>query len=420
MDALSPKFVYWSKTLSKFVSLQLVIQIIGFASGILLVRTLDSQQYAYYTIANTMQSAMSILADSGINIALISIGGKIWQDHNRFSQLINTALQLRFFFAVVVFVVVVPIMLWMLISNGTSTMYAVLISIFVLLGINAQLTTGVLDVVPQLHSQLRRLQNIELIFNISRFIFIVVAFLTYLNAAIAVLTASIALMLKRYVLKSWITDSFDINAQVNDEDRKSILRIVRIQAPNSIFYCIQGQVTVFLISIFGSAQSIAEVGALGRISVIFLIIKSVMDTIVVPSFSRCQSHSILLRRYWQVLVIYLLISTGIVSVVLLFPDQILWILGSQYTHLKIEVFWMILSVVVNGLFGIIRSLNISKAWIELTWLYAPLTIITQIMLLLFFDFSTTKGVIIFGILSLLPNLILNLFISYKGFSTNEV
>ncbi len=51
----------------------------------------------------------------------------------------------------------------MLISNGASVIYTNFITAAVLVGVNAELTTGVLDVVPRLHSQLRRIQYLDLI-----------------------------------------------------------------------------------------------------------------------------------------------------------------------------------------------------------------------------------------------------------------
>ncbi len=214
MPIISPKAIYWGNILSKFVSVQLVIQALGFASGILLVRTLSQQQYAYYTIASTMQGTMNVLADSGISIGLITIGGKVWQDQYRFGQLINTALQLRIYLAAVSMTVVTPILLWMLISNGASTVYTILITAGVLMGLNVQLTTGVLYVVPRLHSQLRRVQNLELIPSVFRLVLLCGAYLTFLNAATAVLTASISLALKRFFLSRWVTDSIDIKAPI--------------------------------------------------------------------------------------------------------------------------------------------------------------------------------------------------------------
>lgn len=63
-----------ARILGNFAFVQVIVQLVGFASGILLVRWLDQNEYAYFTIANTMQGTINVLADMGISIGLISIG----------------------------------------------------------------------------------------------------------------------------------------------------------------------------------------------------------------------------------------------------------------------------------------------------------------------------------------------------------
>src|SRR3712207_1208952 len=78
-------FVNRARILGTFAAVQAAVQIIGFASGILIVRSLDQREYAYFTIANTLQGTLNILADIGISIGLVSIGGRVWQDRERLS-----------------------------------------------------------------------------------------------------------------------------------------------------------------------------------------------------------------------------------------------------------------------------------------------------------------------------------------------
>src|ERR1039457_1177875 len=81
-----------ARVVGSFAIVQGVVQVIGFLSGILLVRWLDQREYAYFTIANTMQGTINLLADIGISVGLVSIGGRVWHDRYRFGQLINTGL----------------------------------------------------------------------------------------------------------------------------------------------------------------------------------------------------------------------------------------------------------------------------------------------------------------------------------------
>jgi len=406
--------VHWIKVLSKFVSVQILVQALTLASGIFIVRTLDQKEYAHYTIATTMQGTMSVLADMGISIGLSAIGGKVWQDRYRFGQLINTALQLRYYLAAISITVVTPILIWMLFRSGASLLSATLITVMVLVGFYFQLTIGVLNIVPRLHSQIRLIQNLDLVFNISRIALLWVSSLIVLNAAVAIFVGSVALGIQRLLLGRLVTPNIHRKATLNEEDRVEIIKIIKKSAPNTIFYCFQGQITVWLLSIFGSVQSIAEVGALGRLGLIFSIIGSVMSGIVLPSFARCHSPKFLFRRYCQILCTICLFSAALVGLAALLPGQLLWIIGAKYAHLESE---LILVIASSGLFFVVNtmwSLNASKAWLNHVWLQIPLTIIVQIGSILLLDFSTLKGAIIFGMVPLIPGVILNLYMTYKG------
>ena len=83
------------RRIGRYAIVQGLVQIVAFASGILLVRWLPQREYAFFTIANAMQATLMLLADIGISVGLISIGGRVWQDRHRFGELINTGLGLR-------------------------------------------------------------------------------------------------------------------------------------------------------------------------------------------------------------------------------------------------------------------------------------------------------------------------------------
>jgi O-antigen/teichoic acid export membrane protein len=403
-----------AKTLGKFVSVQAVVQVLGFASGLLLVRSLTQKEYAYFTIANSMQATMSILADSGIGIGLSSIGGKVWQDRQRFGELINTALRLRRYLAAIAALIVAPLLMGLLISNGAAKPYAAVITLAVLLALNYQLLTGVLGVVPRLHSQIGRVQRLDALASVSRLLLLVGAYFIFLDAAIAIFTGIAGVFAQYLFLKRWAADNIEPQAPVNREDRAAMLGIVKHQAPNGVFYCLQGQLTVWLISFFGNTQNIAEVGALGRLGMIFAIINAVMSSIVLPGFARLHSPALLRRRYFQIVGGFLLLGGGLVALAALFPELLLWVLGSKYAHLRNELLLMISMSALSALIAAMWSLNSTKAWIQYSWLNIPGVIVTQILLLAFVNISTVQGVLVFGILSLLPTFLLNSMLSFRG------
>src|SRR5213595_3868657 len=99
-----------ARRIGNYALVQATVQIIAFSSGILLVRWLPQREYAFFTIANAMQATLMLLADIGISVGLMSIGGRVWQDRHRFGELINTGLAVRRKLAATAAIVSTPVL----------------------------------------------------------------------------------------------------------------------------------------------------------------------------------------------------------------------------------------------------------------------------------------------------------------------
>ncbi len=404
-----------ARVIGNFALVQAVVQVISFLSGILLVRWLSQQEYAYFTIANTMQGTINLLADIGISVGLVSIGGRVWLDRHRFGQLINTALSVRKKLGAVSILLVTPVMYFMLVKNGASNFYTAVLIVIVLVGLLLQLSLGVLGVVPRLRSDIGRIQLIDFTGAIARLLLLIALAFFFLNAGAAVAVATVTFALQYLMLRYYVAQVVDTHAPENTEDRHEIVRLIKHLAANSVFYCFQGQITIFLISFFGHrVSSVAEVGALGRLAMIFAILANLMTNIFVPAFARCQNPRKLRWLYAGIIGSVLAFSFIILAGAALFPDQFLFVLGHKYSHLHRELLLMVGGAVLSVLTGAFWSLNASKAWVAGAWLYIPLTIATQLALIPVTDFSTVTGVLMFNLWSAIPNLLLNLVLSYRG------
>ena len=407
--------LYRARVIGNFALVQAVVQVIGFLSGILLVRALSQSEYAYFTIANAMQGTINLLADIGISVGLVSIGGRVWQDRHRFGQLINTALSVRRKLGLAVIAIITPIMCWMLLKNGASIFYTVIIASIVVAGLIVQFSLGVLGVVPRLRSDISRIQIIDLTGALVRFALLGVLLFLVLNAGIAVFVATAVFSLQYLMLRRYVTDTVDLGAPENAQDRQEIVRLTKHLAANAVFYCLQGQITVFLISFFAhQARSVAEVGALGRLAMIFAVLTNLLANVFAPAFARCQDPSKLRRLYGAILGGVAAFSLLILAGAAIFPNQFLFVLGSKYAHLHRELLLMVGGSVLATVTGTFWALNASKAWVAGAWLYIPLTLVTQIALIPFTDFSTVSGVLTFNLVSAIPNLLLNVVLSYRG------
>ena len=405
-----------ARRIGAYAVVQMVVQLIGFGSGILLVRWLPQREYAFFTIANSMQAMLMLLADIGISTGLLSIGGRVWHDRHRFGQLINTGLAVRRKLALAAVAIVAPILFVMLVRNGASPIYTLILTAFVLAGFSIQLAVDIFSVVPRLHSDIARIQKIDFVCAIVRLLCIVGLIYLFATASLAVAIATITFLLQFILLRTYSAKVVDLNAGQNEEDRREIVRLIKSLAANALFYCFQGQITVFLISFFArEATSVAEVGALGRLAMIFTVLMNMLINVFLPAFARCQNKRKLVFLYVAIAGGVTVFSTMVLAVAVLFPNEFLSILGNRYTHLHHELILMVSGAVITALAGSLWLLNASKAWIAGSWLYIPLTVATQVALIPFTDFSSVAGVLTFNLISVLPSLLLNLGLSFRGF-----
>ena len=96
------------------------------------------------------------------------------------------------------------------------------------------------------------------------------------------------------------------------------------------------------------------------------------------------------------------------------PEVLLWFLGHSYAHLRSELPLMMGMAALNALAGAMWAINSAKAWIEYSWTYIPATLVTQGILFLTMDVSTLRGAIVFGIISLIPSIALNAWLTVRG------
>ncbi len=406
------KWLGWFRLLARFASAQMVIQVLGFLSGILLVNYLPKADYAWFTIANTLVATMSMLADSGVSGALSAVGGTVWQDDAKFGSLIRTALTLRRKLALGSVLVVTPIFVWMLANNHAPAATIAVVVPVALVGLSLQLTAAVLGTVISLRQEIRRMQFVGVVAALLRLALFAPACLLFINVSVAVTIGTIVVALQVWLLRRWVSTSVELHAPESADYRSRILAVVKKQAPLTIFYCLQGNIIIWLISIFGSPQRVAEIGALGRFALLFTLISSVLNGIVVPRFARCQDPGILRRRYWQVAITFAILAGSLVALSAAFPRPLLWVLGSKYANLEHEVWLMMLSAASGGMFISLVSLTYSKGWIVPATISIPLEIVVQLVLILIFDISTVRGVLWIGVFTPLPLTLMNVIIAH--------
>lgn len=352
------------KNISFTVISEILVKVIGLVSGIVVIRYLPVNEYAMYTIANTMLGTMIGFADGGISAGVLSMGGQNYQDKSKFSSLIKTALSLRRKFGVIAYIVLAPIVYYLLLRNDASHLAAILICLSMIPVFYVQLAYSINQVPLKLHQNLLPLQKVSIGFNISRLVLITLTIFIFPFASLIILVGGVANYGANHQLLKKNTEYVDENAIADPEIEKKFLKITKRILPSAIYFSLNGQITIWLISFFGTVKSVAEIGALSRLSMAFGVLQSLFALIIIPRFARLPNvKSILIKRFVQIQLMLLGIAVLIPFLIWLFPSQILWILGANYSGLTNEIvvfgFTIGVTFIISGLAG----LNNSRAFI---------------------------------------------------------
>ncbi|MEP7231853.1 MAG: polysaccharide biosynthesis protein [Ginsengibacter sp.] len=394
-----PKLIEWSKLISATGLTQVVIQLIGLVSGIMVIRLLHPHEYALYTLANTMLGTMIVLADGGIATAVMSQGGKVWTENEKLGAVIVTGLRLRKIFAVISLPVSLGALLYLLRHHGASWILCFLIIISIIPTFFMMLNAGILEISPKLRQDVLQLQKIKVVSNFGRLAILGLTIFVYPFAVTALLAASLPQIWANYRTKKISSNYADLKQDIDPIIQKNILKMVWRLLPEAIYYCLSGQIAIWLISVFGSTDSVAQVGALSRLSIILGFFSILFANLVAPRFARLPNkRKILLARYLQIQAMLLILCVFIVFIVWLFSSQILWVLGSHYFGLNKELVLMAVSSCLNLLYGAAFLLGTYRSWVINPAVFISVSITTTIAAILLIDTSTLQNIIILNII----------------------
>jgi O-antigen/teichoic acid export membrane protein len=395
-----PKMVEWGKLISITGSAQVMIQAIGFVSGIMIIRLLSTPEYALYTLANTMLGTMTLLSDGGINTGVMALGGKVWQDKVKLGIVMNTGMDLRKKFAVVSLIIAIPILIVFLRHNEASWLMSILIIASLIPAFFTALSGSLLEIAPKLHQDIGPLQKNQILSNVFRAMLLGATIFIFPWAFIAILSGGLPQLWANIRLRKISSNYVDLDQKPDPVVRKEILTVVKKILPGAIYYCIYGQITIWLISIFGSTTAIAQIGALSRLTMILNLFTVLFTVLIIPRFARLPEYSTdLLSRFYKIQAGLLVLSIGIVFFVILFPTQILLLLGNKYSGLNTEIILITISSCLSMIAGVTNSILFARGWVMYPVVSIGVSMLAQIVLLFVLDLTNMQNVLLFSIIN---------------------
>ncbi len=417
----------WGPRLGGVVGAQGIVQVCNAFSGLLAVWLLPRESaYAWFTVAGSMMIMVTCLSDSGISAALQAVGGPLWQDRARFSRVVGAVLRAQRWLVAGASLVVIAWMLVLLHRLQAPVVgmacAVVLVAAFAWPAAAAQIWSHV----NRLQQRLRPQLLAEVSASASRLVLTAASLgvllwagggtldsmpaLAFVAVVACACAASFAL---HHLVKRAAAGMVHRDECGSHEFDAAVRRIVAGSAAFTIYYGLQGQVGTWLISFYGTSARVADVGALGRLGVLFALAGAPVVQLGVPAFARCQGRAQLLRQLLVVCGLYGLFSLAVVVVVTLLPGPVLWLLGPQYAHLGFELRLAALAPALTGLCGIVWALVLARGWVRSSVLVVPVGLAAQVAACAFLDLSTVTGVLLFNLSVMLPVMALGAFIIWR-------
>ena len=405
------KLFEWGMLISILGSTQLIIQALGFVSGFLIVHMLSTEEYAYYTLAYTMFGTLVSLADAGVSSGVLAHAAKGWQDKKVVGEALVTGIGLRRKFALISLGVSFPILFVLLTRHGAAWQFSLLILLALGPTFYASLTEDLLETPSKLHQDIISLQKNQLFANAGRLVFLAAGLFALPWAAMAILANGLPRIWANFQLMKIAAKFTDFSVAPKPEIKQDILNLMKRALPGAIYYCLSSQLSIWLISIYGNTESIAQIGALGRLAAILTLVGAMFSTLVVPRFARQpEQASALVRSFTIVMGVLAAICVVGSGLAYFFPGQLLLLLGKNYSGLNEELFVSVLGNCVAMVAGVVYALLISRTWILMPVISITASILVQVLLIATLDLSSAKVVLVYSLLNALWSLVL--YIAY--------
>lgn len=392
-----------ARLLAKLLSAGAAAQFLGVLTGLALLRWLPVEDYAQYTVAYGFSATLTALVDVGLAGAIMPLVGERAPDRSVLAAYVRAALHLRGRLAAAA--VPISAVAFFAITASRDWGIGVQLGLFatVVVTLLARAMVDIYELPLLMQGRYRDYYAAQIGVAGSR---LTVSAGLYGFRGLTGVTASLvsagAALVQGLAYRRVARACVDVPEHVDREKTREILRFVAPALPGVVFFALQGQITIFLIAVFGEVRSIAEVGALSRLTALFVVVAGMSQVLVAPRFPQLARERLFFETS-RVLVAAFGFGAVLTTMAFVFPEPFLLLLGPSYDGLRSEVAWFILAASVNALSAVAYAINFSRrfVWYWTTWVGLGLIVSSQIAGAFLFDLSSTLGLQYFAALAAL-------------------
>jgi O-antigen/teichoic acid export membrane protein len=407
----------WTKILSAYFTTQTLIQLLGIASGLLFVNFMPVREFALYTLAFSVITFFNFVSDLGSTTSLVYFFRQVKGVREEVGRYVAAVLSLRrlaFLLGAGAVLLVFP---RIAVAKGFTLRESLLSAAGILLCVWFQMSASVRVLALRLADHYGLSYKAEMAGGGVRLLLAFVLMATgLLWAWLGVLVSSFAAAATALVGRTAATEPAAETAATLRPYRARVLRYLLPSLPSALYFSLQGPLTVWLATTFGSTRNIAEVGALGRLGLVVGIFSSLTGVVFLPRLAQIHDERTYRTRYFQFGAVLLAVTIALVLISATAPGLLLALVGKRYAGLRHELVLVVGGAGLSLLGGYAVAVNLARSWNRWEGLAVVMLIAVQAVLVTQLPLSTTSGVLMFNVLTAATGLLLQLVITLGGFT----
>lgn len=394
-SAIYARLLGWFRMLTAFVSLEIAVQACAALASFLVVRNLNKEHYAWYSLAFNLQSTLSWLTLLGIGTGMTSMSGQWIGNREKMGALVASAFKYRSLLLTIVGPVMLPIFGYLLLKNGCPVWHTLALVALAICLLFVQLNLQIFSVPIRIAGRYNFLQRASLTDSASRVAALGLLILFgWLSAATTMLVSVLVSgSVVRFLIRKGAKEFIAPHSAPDREITRKLTKLNLNVMPSTITFVFQAQVGMAMISIFGKTASVADLGALTRITLLMLIPNAIVTKIIEPKLARAKEGADLWRKFGVALgVVAMMAGSGFV-LMFLFRYQFLWLLGKDYWYLEKELVFYCGIACTAMLTSMSMMLLYARGWVDYMWISPIAEVFCQVSALPFLNLSTPMGVL---------------------------
>jgi O-antigen/teichoic acid export membrane protein len=362
---------------------------------------MSKPEFAIYAVALGLQGMIGILTDLGFGGAILGLVGTRYRDKKILGSYIKAASVIRRALMLIVSIIAIACIIGFrhIKIESHSSAEMTFLAATVLVTVQFQAWASYYEVPLLLNNRLISYYSPQIVAAVLRMASAVgLYYMHFISSSSIIVANTLSIVIMgvsyRYLARPWI----EVPHLLSKEHAREMIRYLTPLIPGTVYQAIQGQVSLFLITVFGHVGQIAEVAAVGRIGQLFLLLNTSNGVLVTPLFARTP-RALFLKRYGFAMCVVGAVALVMAGSARVFPAPYLLLLGKRYSDLTPQVQLVVYTSAIGYFSGAMWSIAVARKWI-FWWsgtLQMVLLTLIQVVCVAFLPLNTSEGVLMMSL-----------------------